>query len=182
MRILKTLALVAAVIVTGPAAAQSAADTLQKFFGSYVGESLFPREEARTRQLSMSIRPAADDGFIIEWQTTFYKFRKEPRRKTQALEFRPSGPGDNTYLAIPSGLTTGMEPSRDPLSGAPFSWARILGRVLTVNVLFIDDTGDYVVQTYDRALTKEGMGLSFMRVRNGQVEQRLWATLERVGD
>ena len=49
-------------------------------------------------------------------------------------------------------------------------------------MLFIDDNGDYVIQTYDRALTQEGMGLSFMRVRNGQVEQRLWATLERVGD
>ena len=183
MRFPRTLVLIAAAFAfAAPAAAEDAAETLKRFFGSYMGESLYPREEARTRELSVAIRPAEDDGFIVEWQTTFYKFRKEPRRKTQALEFRPSGPGKDTYVAVSSGLTTGMEPSRDPLSGAPFAWARILENLLTVNVLFINDEGDYVIQTYDRALTKDGMGLSFMRVRNGHIEQRLWATLERVGE
>jgi len=46
----------------------------------------------------------------------------------------------------------------------------------------ISEDGDWVVQVYDRVLTKQGMALSFARVRNGYVEQRLWGTIERTGD
>ena len=46
----------------------------------------------------------------------------------------------------------------------------------------ISEDGDWVVQVYDRVLTKQGMALSFARVRNGYIEQRLWGTLERTVD
>jgi hypothetical protein len=52
---------------------------------------------------------------------------------------------------------------------------------LTVNLLTIADNGDYVVQTYDRTLTPDGMKLDFMRVENGRIERQIKATLKRVG-
>jgi hypothetical protein len=79
-------------------------------------------------------------------------------------------------------VTVGIVPSPDPLDGTPLAWARIDDRTLTINVLTISEDGDWVVQVYDRVLTKEGMALSFVRVRNGHVEQRLWGTLERTGN
>ena len=59
--------------------------------------------------------------------------------------------------------------------------SRVLGKVMTINVLTISGDGDYVMQSYDRALTKEGMALAFTRVRNGHVEKRVWGSLERIG-
>ncbi len=157
------------------------ASSLKPFFGTYEGASLAPSAEAQPRDLKVYIKAAADDGFSVAWQTTIYG-DDDPHRKTQSLEFRPSKNNPNVYQALPTGLSVGMVPSRDPLDGAPFAWARVLGKVLSVNVLTITKQGDYVIQTYDRALTPGGMTLSFARVRNGSVEKRLLGSLERIGD
>jgi hypothetical protein len=162
-----------------PASAEDAA--IKPFFGTYEGATLLSSEEIRSRDLKVAITPAANDGFRVEWQTTIFKPVDDTRRKTQSLEFRRSPANPKLYAAQPSDVTVGMDPTRDPLDGAPYAWARIDGRKLTVNVLTISEEGDWVVQVYDRVLTKDGMALSFVRVRDGHVEQRLWGTLERIG-
>jgi len=163
-----------------PASAEDAA--IKPFLGSYEGTTLLSNEEIKSRELRVAITPAEDGGFRVEWQTTLYKPRDDVRRKTQSLEFRHSVENPELYAAVPSDVTAGMDPSHDPLDGAPYAWARIDNRTLTINVLTISEDGDWVVQVYDRVLTKEGMALSFTRVRNAHVEQRLWGTLERTGD
>lgn len=163
----------------GCATAWADSSPLKPFFGTYEGASLAPSAEVRPRDLKVSIKPADGGGFFVEWQTTLFKPLEEARRKTQSLEFRPTRDNPVIYQAVPSDVTAGMEPSESPLDGGPFAWARVLGQVLTVNILTIAENGDYVIQSYDRALTKDGMALAFVKVRNGHMEQRLWGVLER---
>ena len=162
-----------------PVSAEDAA--IKPFIGTYEGATLLSSEAVRSRELKVAITPAEDDSFRIAWQTTIFEPVDDTRRKTQSLEFRRSPMNPKLYAATPSDATAGMDPTRDPLDGAPYAWARVDGRTLTVNVLTISEEGDWVVQVYDRVLTKDGMALSFVRVRNGHVEQRLWGTLERIG-
>jgi len=178
---LSTYTLVGVVLFgLAPALAEDVA--IKPFLGTYEGTTLLSNEEIKSRELKVAITPAEDGGFRVEWQTTLYKPRDDVRRKTQSLEFRRSAENPKLYAAVPSDVTAGMDPSHDPLDGAPYAWARIDDRTLTINVLTISEDGDWVVQVYDRVLTKDGMALSFVRVRNAHVEQRLWGTLERTGD
>jgi hypothetical protein len=154
---------------------------LKPFFGAFEGVSLRPRSETRSRDLKVIIRPVGDSGFAVDWQTTLYK-EDGAEPKTQSLSFVPQGAGFPYYVATASGLNVGIAPTRSPFDGAPFSWANIINNVLTVNVLTIAVNGDWVMQTYERALTKEGLALSFTRVVNGDVAKRLWGTLERMPD
>ncbi len=160
--------------------ARADASKLKPFYGTYEGASLAPSLEAQPRDLKVLIQPAADDGFTVAWQTTLYESDDETRSKTRSLQFRPRTNNPAVYEAVATGLSVGMVPSKNPLEGAPFAWARVMGKVMSVYVLTITKDGDYVIQSYDRALTKEGMALGFTRVRNGNVEKRLWGALERV--
>ncbi len=166
----------------GAGAAWADSSPLKPFFGIYEGSSLAPSAEVQPRDLKLWIKPASQDGFTVAWQTTLYEPDDKSRRKTQSLDFRPMKNRPGIYEAVASGLTVGMVPSKNPLEGAPFAWARVLGKVMSIHVLTIAKNGDYVIQTYDRALTKEGMALAFVKVRNGHVENRLWGALERVDD
>jgi hypothetical protein len=178
---LSTYTLVGVVLFgLAPALAEDVA--IKPFLGTYEGTTLLSNEEIKSRELKVAITLAEDGGFRVEWQTTLFKPKADARRKTQSLEFRRSTENPKVYAAGPSDVTAGMDPSHDPLDGAPYAWARIDDRTLTINVLTISEDGDWVVQVYDRVLTKEGMALSFVRVRNAHVEQRLWGTLERTGD
>lgn len=177
LRCLMFLLLVGGFMGGGTARADSS--PLKPFFGTYEGGSLAPSAAAQPRDLKVLIHPAPEGGFTVAWQTTIYE-DDDTKSKTQSLEFRPTKHNPNLYQALPTGLSVGMVPSRDPLEGAPFAWARVLGKVLSVNVLTITKDGDYVIQTYDRALTRGGMALSFVKVRNGNVVKRLWGALDRV--
>ena len=164
----------------GGAAAWAESSALKPFFGTYVGASLMPSAEMLPRDLRVSIEPADGDGFIIQWQTTLFKYREAQRRKTQLLQFRPTKNDPSLYQAVPSDVTAGMEPSETPLDGGPLAWAHVQGRMMNIHILTIVENGGYVMQSYDRELTNGGMKLSFTRVRNGTVEQRLLAELARI--
>lgn len=183
LRVLRVMLVIAGVAggLFGGAAAWADAAKLRPFFGTYEGASLAPSHEVHPRDLKVLIKPAADDGFTVAWQTTLYETEDDGRSKTRSLQFFPRKNNPSVYQAVPTGLTVGMVPTRDPLDGAPFAWARVMGKVLSVYVLTISTDGDYVMQSYDRALTKDGMALGFTRVRNGTVEKRVWGALERVG-
>ena len=163
----------------GGGTAWADASSLKPFFGTYEGASLAPSAEAQPRDLNVFIKDAGEGGFTVAWQTTIYE-DSDSKSRTQSLEFRPRKNNPNVYQAQPVGLSVGMVPSEDPLDGAPFAWARVLGKVLSVNVLNITKEGDYVMQTYDRALTPGGLALSFVKVRNGNVEKKVWGSLERI--
>ncbi len=166
--------------------------SLKPFFGTYAGTSLMPSAEMLPRDLRVSIKPAAADGFTIEWQSTLFKYREAQRRKSQFVEFRPTTNDPSLYQAVPregtgdgpgeaTGDATGeMGPSATPLDGGPLAWAYVQGKTMSIHVLTIVENGGYVLQSYDRTLTRDGMNLYFARVRNGTVEQRLRGEFTRI--
>ncbi len=163
--------------VVGGGTAWADSPSLKPFFGTYVGASLMPSVEMLPRDLRVSIAPAKADGFVIEWQTTLFKFGESQRRKSQRLEFRPTKSDPSLYQAVPPDGTAGMELSEN---GEPFAWAYVQGKVMSIHTLTIIENGGYVLQSYERTLTRGGMKLSFVRVRNGTVDQRLSGELERI--
>jgi hypothetical protein len=155
--------------------------TIQSFFGEYVGRTLMPMGEARNRDLRVAIRPFGAFGFTVEWRTTLHKSATQPEIKAQVIDFEPTQRPNVYAAAVARGDGTAGGPApKGPVDGVPYAWARIAGSTLTVNLLTIADNGDYVVQTYDRTLTPDGMRLDFMRVKNGQIERQIKATLKRV--
>jgi hypothetical protein len=176
------LAVVLCAVVLGAGARPAWSDdlTIQSFFGEYLGRTLMPMGEARNRDLHVAIRPFGAFGFTVEWQTTLHKSAREPENKTQVIDFEPTR-RPNVYAVARGDGTAGVSAPTGPADGEPYAWARIAGGTLTVNLLTIADNGDYVVQTYDRTLTPDGMKLDFMRVENGRIERQIKATLKRVG-
>lgn len=179
------LVLVAVTVAAGGGLRPAWSDdvTLQSFFGEYVGRTLMPMGEANNRHLRVAIRPLGPFGFTVEWRTTLHKSAKgpEPEIKGQVIDFEPTQRPNVYAVARGDGSAGGSVPA-GPAEGVPYAWARIIGSTLTVNLLTIADNGDYVVQTYDRTLTVDGMKLDFMRVKNGQIERQIKAALKRVGD
>lgn len=185
MVMLRSLILIAAVSLglAMPAPSRGAADTpLEAFFGKYEGASLRPLTESQSRDLKVTIRPVGDGGFAVDWQTTLFDDDDDARRKTQSLAFRPAGDAGAFYVATEDGLNVGLSPTETLFDGAPQAWARITGAVLTIHVLTVTEDGSWVMQTYDRALVKNGLALAFSRLRNGDAEKRLWGSLERIED
>lgn len=169
LRLLVFALVVSGVVGGGAAGAETSA--LKPFFGTYVGASLMPSVEMLPRDLRVSIAPAKADGFTIEWQTALFKYGEAQRRKSQLLEFRPTTNDPSLYQAVPP---------ENPLDGQPFAWAYVRGRVMNIHTLTLIENGGYVLQSYERTLTRPGMSLSFTRVRNGTVEQRLRGELNRI--
>lgn len=153
--------------------------SLMRFFGAYEGETVFQDREVAPRELAVVIRPFADGGFTIRWRTIIFDTVNEPRGRTQVIYFKPLD-GQRAFFAATAPEDAAGLASQDPLDGRPFAWARISGETLTVNVFTISDMGDYVIQTYERQLTENGMALAFLKVRNGRPEQRMFGILGRV--
>lgn len=162
------------VVATGLRPAWSDEAAIRPFFGTYEGRTLMPMGEARNRDLRVAIRPLGAFGFTVEWRTTLHKSGNPPESKMQAIDFEPT--------RRPNVYAVARADGEGPADGEPYAWARLAGDRLTVNLLTITDNGDYVIQTYDRALTRDGMKLTFMRVRNGRIERQIKAALKRVGE
>lgn len=176
------IGLLLAVILCGSGPARAQTPSVQPFFGSYEGTALFDASESENRELTVIIRPFGESGFSVRWRTMIFKpGEEEPRGRTQVIYFTPSELFPGVFAATPPEDAAGLA-SNVPLEGRPFAWARIAGKTLTVNVLTISETGDYVVQTYDRTLIGGGLALRFARVRNGELEQSILGELDRTGD
>lgn len=154
---------------------------LARFFGAFEGQTVFQDGEAAPRDLSVVIRSFGAGGFTIRWRTIIFDPEAEARGRSQVIYFQPR-PGQDAVFAATESEDAAGSASDDPLDGRPFAWARISGDTLTVNLLTITETGGYVVQTYDRRLTAEGLALAFHRVRDGVSEHRLFGILRRVDE
>jgi len=127
------------------------------------------------RDLDVKIAPKGA-GFGVAWTTVTYPgggaSSAKVRRKSSAIDFLPSGkPG--VFKAARAG---------DPLAGEAYAWARIKGQTLTVYVLNIDETGAYVVQSYDRTLTGFAMEITFTRIRDNEPERTAKGKLIKIAD
>ncbi len=163
LRILAGLSLLVA--ATLPAAARDL--SLDAFFGTFKGTGVAENRDSlyfgvTVRDLDVSIKPADGQGFAVEWSTVIRSggdpANPDVQRKTQRVEYRP-GPQPGVYVSTDNG---------DPLSGQPYSWARIEGQSLITHLLTVGKSGAYEIQSYARTLTPTGMSFTFRRTREGE--------------
>lgn len=143
---------------------------LEEFFGAYLGHgteetvnaAASADKETHTRFSQVIIRPAAENGFSIEWSTLKLKGDDIPREadtKTYLETFR-STDKPNFYRDITSG---------DPNLYQDTAWSVINGDTLSTVQISVAPDGNYFVTHYDRTLTKEGMDIRFTRFENSRI-------------
>ncbi|CUJ96195.1 hypothetical protein RUE5091_01635 [Ruegeria denitrificans] len=138
------------------------------FVGDYVGSANVVDDDGTEtpRDMSVSIHEMRN-GFNISWTTTTYKADGRIKEQKFSIDFKQSDRAD-VFSAAMKRNVFGHEVPLDPMQGEPFVWGRIEGDTLTVFSLFIDETGDYELQQYDRTLAEGGLDLSFSRFRGGE--------------
>ncbi len=156
----------------------SAAD-IKPFVGDYIGSANVVDADgtATPRDMSVSIHEI-DKGFNVSWKTTSYKLDGRVKEQKFSIDFRSSDRPD-VYSAAMKRNVFGHEVPLNPMKGEPFVWGRIDGSTLTVFSLFIDETGGYELQQYDRTLTDGGLNLSFSRFINGEKSRSVETFLEK---
>lgn len=147
--------------------APAGASEIDPFVGDYIGSATLvdAAGEETPRDMSVSIHETSD-GFNVSWVTTTYKQDGRVKEQKFSVDFQPSGRAD-VFSAAMKRNVFGHEVPLDPMKGEPFVWGRIEGSTLTVFSLFIDETGGYELQQYDRTLADGGLDLSFSRFVNG---------------
>jgi len=156
-----------------------AKDSIDPFYGQYVGKTNNKCDaNAVPRNLDVIIRPYKR-GFTVEWTTTIYKPSGKTKQANFSINFKTMGKG-GLYRSAMRVNAFGHEVPNDPLQGAPYIWAVLSGKVLSVHSLMIFGNGDYEIQTYERTLTKDGMDVVFSRIRNGEKKKNLCANLKRI--
>ncbi|APE45243.1 hypothetical protein BOO69_02010 [Sulfitobacter alexandrii] len=160
-----------------PAAGRAA--QIDPFLGAFEGETeITVGDEVLQRDLSVTIQPADDDGFVLSWTTATLREDGQSKEKTYTIAFVPTA-REGIYQSAMKTNLFGKATPLDPLQGEPFVWARIEDDTLSVFSLFIDPTGDYEVQEYHRTLAEGGLDLLFRRIRDGEVSREISALLRR---
>jgi len=174
------LSLLGAALITCFALAPvRAADTLsiEAFFGNYRGSGISRSDVSdyfglTVRDLDVTIE-GAGNGFTVAWTTVIRQGgnpdNPDVRRKSDRLTFQPSA---NPGVYHASG-------GDDPLHGKPLTWARLQGYTLTIHSVSILESGDYVVQTYNRTLSDLGMALEFISIHSGETVRRVEGRLTK---
>lgn len=159
---------VLAVAMAVPAAA--ADRKIQDFFGAYlghgseepIGDTGASEAHRQTRFSQVIIKPAADNGFTIEWSTLKLKDDDIPSKadtKSHVETFRATGK-PNVFQDV-------TPPEAGLIQDT--SWAVINGDTLSIVKVAVAADGNYFVSHYDRTLSKEGMEARFTRFENSQV-------------
>ena len=151
------------------------------FYGQYSGSAELVMSDGRTVQRDMSVRiEPAEDGFSVLWSSTSQRADGTQRTKTYDVEFRP-GERPGLYAAAMERNVFGHEVQLDPMKGEPYVWARIEGDTMSVFSLFINASGGYDIQQFDRTLVDGGLNLEFRRFEEGAAQRTISAFLKRDG-
>ena len=151
------------------------------FFGNYIGRSISVVGEGLSeRDLGVMVTPYGNGGFTIEWTTVIRYTDKKPKKTRHLIPFLPyrKRPG-LYYAAVRRDMFGGMD-AVDPLSGEPYFWAGLSGKILTISGLYIAEYGGYELQVYKRTLVDGGMRIEFSRIRDGKQLKFITGKLDRI--
>jgi len=165
-RALIGLSLAVGLVMPSAAADRKIAD----FFGAYLGhgseepvsDPSHAEVHRQTRFSQVIIKPAAENGFTIEWSTLKLKGDDIPSQadtKTYVETFRATEK-DNFFRDVTSG---------DPNLFQDTAWATINGDTLSIVQVSVAPDGNYFVTHYDRTLTEKGMDVRFTRFENSRI-------------
>jgi len=152
---------------------------IDAFYGHFQGSGIAENDDSlyfgvTVRDLDVRIGPEGG-GFYVEW-TSVIRGGGDPnnpdvRKRSQRVSFSPSNRA-NVF-------TTSS--AKNPMDGG-LIWARIHDQTLTVNVMRINETGSYTVQTYNRTVSGTGMTLNFVNTTDGEPQRQVEARLVKVGN
>jgi len=165
-------------VSAGSAAAQGTRP-ISDFYGSYVGQSVSDNGAGLSaRDLSVTIKPTKE-GFNLTWVTVIHRKKQASSRKSYSVDFTKTPREGIWGSAVRRDAFGGRRPV-DPLrEDVPFVWATLKGATLMVNALLIIEGGGYELQTYQRTLVKEGMKLTFTRLRDGEKLKQITGMMSR---
>ncbi len=152
---------------------------ISRFVGVYVGSAEMVEADGSTHKRDMSVSiEEARNGFRVKWTSVTHKGDGRTKEKSYEVNFRPSErPG--IFAAAMTQSVFGHAVPLDPMKGEPYVWGRIEGDTLTVFSLFVDDTGGYEMQQFDRTLTQGGLNLEFSNLRNGKAQKTVSSFLRK---
>ena len=174
MRLMGWVGLLLVALLPAPAQAQDA--RISEFAGTYQGSGVAEGRDnvyftIVARDLDVTIRPK-DGGFDVTWTTITQGTTRGQRvvRKTETVSFA-NGEKPTVFKAA-----TPVE----PMAGAPYYWARIAGRTLTVYALTIGGNGAYELTSWARTLNASGMDLVFRRLSDGEAARTVRGKLVKI--
>lgn len=164
-------------MLLAPGFAQDA--KLEDFAGQWIGkvsvETSGPTDFPNSvREVGFTLRPGPK-GFTLEWSTVRYETGSPDRPVETAQDTEVSfkqGPSAQRWEA------SGGNPS----AGKPYWYARLEGNTLTVVGFALLENGKAELQTYQRTLEGDSMGLSYTRVVDGAVLRRASGALTRFAE
>lgn len=162
------------VFASTPGWAQNA--ELAKFFGGYRGSGVAENDDivnyrTTVRDFGVRIMPEGS-GFRLSWATVTR--RGDPnnptvKQKDSTLVFGPTNRA-NVFVGVPQG---------DPMRGEQYAWAVVEGNTLRVNMMTVNEYGEYEMQQWDRMLSGIGMQMVYSRIRNGEVVRKVQGRLTK---
>ncbi len=159
-----------------PAAVPARAAPIDPFVGDWEGRGITengaPAESVGfvDRELEVSIKPTAE-GFNVTWVT-----RRSSVSGSKIKHTSVSVP----FVGVDKPGMYRMAATTEPLSGAPFVWARIVDHILEIHSITISDRGVLEYQKYVRTLlTEDEMQLRFTRSVDGSIVRSVLAHLTR---
>ena len=173
--------LVLAAILTIASATSSLGDsaTLQKFFGSYTGQSISLADQGLSeRDLAVKIKPYQNEGFSLDWTTITKRPDGKTKHQSYSVAFEPT-PRAGIYRAAQRRNMFGHFTPLDPMAGEPYLWAHLSDDTLTVQALIITEDGGYEIQTYERRLAPHGLDLTFSRIADGKILKTIDGVLRK---
>lgn len=175
------LGLVLALILTLGTATSSlgAPGILQKFFGSYTGQSISLADQGLSeRDLAVTIKPYQNEGFSLDWTTITKRPDGKTKHQSYSVAFEPT-PRAGIYRAAQRRNMFGHFTPLDPMAGEPYLWAHLSDDTLTVQALIITEDGGYEIQTYERRLAPHGLDLTFSRIADGKILKTIDGVLRK---
>ena len=159
-----------------PHASPASAAPIDPFVGDWKGRGITengaPAESVGfvDRELEVSIKPTAE-GFNVIWVTRRSSLDGSKVKHTSVRV---------PFVGVDKPGMYQMAAEHEPLSGAPFIWARVLDHIIEVHSITISDRGVLEYQKYVRTLlTDDEMQLRFTRSVDGSIVRSVLAHLVR---
>ncbi|WP_316650912.1 hypothetical protein [Ovoidimarina sediminis] len=152
---------------------------IDPFVGSYSGSAELVLADGTTQKRDLSVEIAQTyAGFSVAWSTITIRPDGRTKERSYKIMFVPSRE-DGLFAAAMRKDLFGHDVQLDPMKGEPFVWGQLSGDTLTVYAIFVDLTGGYEIQQYDRTLAEGGLQLEFSSFRNGAEQRSLSSFLKR---
>ena len=176
--------LAAGIILAGGAHAD---ETIEKFFGNYVGlgnATIAEGDRREVRDLDVTVERFKNEGFTLKWITVIRdenggRTGADVKRREVEENFIPVEDKENVFVLSPKGGLFQKSELPNPLRGEAVRWASIEDNAMVVYSMAISASGGAELQVYRRSLTDKGMAISFMRLQDEDVKVRMSGDLVR---